>query len=155
MSLILLMCVCVCACVYSAFSGAMCWHAAASSPSRRSVLTPHDSQLSARPQLRSSVVRRDRPAAMNSVTADRSLVSVSSPARSLLARRAYQTSVRDRLVKRKPLHIKKPLNAFMLFMKEMRSKVVDECTLKESAAINQILGRKVSTLSTFLFCRSS
>ena len=31
----------------------------------------------------------------------------------------------------------------MLFMKEMRSKVVDECTLKESAAINQILGRKV------------
>ena len=44
---------------------------------------------------------------------------------------------------KKPVHIKKPLNAFMLFMKEMRSKVVDECTLKESAAINQILGRKV------------
>lgn len=40
-------------------------------------------------------------------------------------------------------HIKKPLNAFMLFMKEMRQKVIDECTLKESAAINQILGRKV------------
>ena len=39
--------------------------------------------------------------------------------------------------------IKKPLNAFMLFMKEMRQKVIDECTLKESAAINQILGRKV------------
>lgn len=31
----------------------------------------------------------------------------------------------------------------MLFMKEMRQKVIDECTLKESAAINQILGRKV------------
>ncbi|KAK2172741.1 hypothetical protein NP493_934g00004 [Ridgeia piscesae] len=39
-------------------------------------------------------------------------------------------------------HIKKPLNAFMLFMKEMRAKVIEECTLKESAAINQILGRK-------------
>lgn len=45
--------------------------------------------------------------------------------------------------KKKP-HIKKPLNAFMLYMKEMRAKVVAECTLKESAAINQILGRKVS-----------
>lgn len=42
-------------------------------------------------------------------------------------------------------HIKKPLNAFMLYMKEMRAKVVAECTLKESAAINQILGRRVST----------
>ncbi|XP_056102896.1 transcription factor 7-like 1-B [Rhinichthys klamathensis goyatoka] len=42
---------------------------------------------------------------------------------------------------RKP-HIKKPLNAFMLYMKEMRAKVVAECTLKESAAINQILGRR-------------
>ncbi|UJR38017.1 hypothetical protein I4U23_030699 [Adineta vaga] len=42
---------------------------------------------------------------------------------------------------RKP-HIKKPLNAFMLFMKEQRAQVVQECTLRESAAINQILGRK-------------
>ena len=41
-------------------------------------------------------------------------------------------------------HIKKPLNAFMLYMKEMRPKIVAECTLKESAAINQILGRRVS-----------
>lgn len=40
-------------------------------------------------------------------------------------------------------HVKKPLNAFMLYMKEMRAKVVAECTLKESAAINQILGRRV------------
>ncbi|EDO32618.1 predicted protein, partial [Nematostella vectensis] len=39
-------------------------------------------------------------------------------------------------------HIKKPLNAFMLYMKDMRPKVVAECTLKESAAINQILGKK-------------
>ena len=41
-------------------------------------------------------------------------------------------------------HIKKPLNAFMLYMKEMRPVIVAECTLKESAAINQILGRRVS-----------
>ncbi|XP_076445411.1 transcription factor 7-like 2 isoform X3 [Babylonia areolata] len=39
-------------------------------------------------------------------------------------------------------YIKKPLNAFMLFMKEMRPKVIAECTLRESSAINQILGRK-------------
>uniref|UniRef100_A0A8C5LJF7 Transcription factor 7 like 1 (T cell specific, HMG box) n=1 Tax=Jaculus jaculus TaxID=51337 RepID=A0A8C5LJF7_JACJA len=44
-------------------------------------------------------------------------------------------------------HVKKPLNAFMLYMKEMRAKVVAECTLKESAAINQILGRKWHNLS--------
>ena len=51
----------------------------------------------------------------------------------------YETKVSMK----KPPHVKKPLNAFMLFMKEMRAKVVAECTLKESAAINQILGRKV------------
>lgn len=52
--------------------------------------------------------------------------------------------------KKKP-HIKKPLNAFMLYMKEMRAKVVAECTLKESAAINQILGRRVrSTFFSYL-----
>ncbi|XP_055690335.1 protein pangolin, isoforms A/H/I/S isoform X4 [Lutzomyia longipalpis] len=48
---------------------------------------------------------------------------------------------KDANEKKKP-HIKKPLNAFMLYMKEMRAKVVAECTLKESAAINQILGRR-------------
>ncbi|XP_067621231.1 protein pangolin, isoforms A/H/I/S [Eurosta solidaginis] len=48
--------------------------------------------------------------------------------------------------KKKP-HIKKPLNAFMLYMREMRAKVVAECTLKESAAINQILGRRWHELS--------
>ncbi|XP_070508028.1 protein pangolin, isoforms A/H/I/S isoform X7 [Chironomus tepperi] len=48
---------------------------------------------------------------------------------------------------RKKPHIKKPLNAFMLYMKEMRAQVVAECTLKESAAINQILGRKWHSLS--------
>lgn len=44
-------------------------------------------------------------------------------------------------------HIKKPLNAFMIYMKEMRAKVIAESTLKESAAINQILGKRVSVLS--------
>lgn len=44
-------------------------------------------------------------------------------------------------------HIKKPLNAFMLYMKEMRANVVAECTLKESAAINQILGRRVGQIA--------
>merc|ERR1719319_861108 len=38
--------------------------------------------------------------------------------------------------KGKEPHIKKPLNAFMLYMKEMRPVVQAECTLKESAAIN-------------------
>ena len=48
--------------------------------------------------------------------------------------------------KNKHAHIKKPLNAFMLFMKEQRANVAAECTLKESAAINQILGRRVGLL---------
>ncbi|XP_059176932.1 transcription factor 7-like 2 isoform X3 [Physella acuta] len=43
---------------------------------------------------------------------------------------------------KKKNHIKKPLNAFMLFMKEQRPKVIAECTLRESSAINQILGRR-------------
>ncbi|XP_030379516.1 protein pangolin, isoforms A/H/I/S-like [Scaptodrosophila lebanonensis] len=49
---------------------------------------------------------------------------------------------KDSSIDKKKPHIKKPLNAFMLYMKEMRAKVVAECTLKESAAINQILGRR-------------
>lgn len=62
---------------------------------------------------------------------------------------------------KKPV-IKKPLNAFMLYMKEMRAKVIAECTLKESAAINQILGRRVRdhnhlsfSFSTFLSCQAT
>lgn len=58
--------------------------------------------------------------------------------------RKHQDSKKEE-EKKKP-HIKKPLNAFMLYMKEMRAKVVAECTLKESAAINQILGRRVGRL---------
>lgn len=54
---------------------------------------------------------------------------------------------KDNSAEKKKPHIKKPLNAFMLYMKEMRAKVVAECTLKESAAINQILGRRWHELS--------
>ena len=54
--------------------------------------------------------------------------------------------------KKKSTHIKKPLNAFMLYMKEMRAKVVQEYTLKESAAINQILGKRVR-MNAILFFR--
>ena len=62
-------------------------------------------------------------------------------------------SAQNEIAKKKLPHIKKPLNAFMLFMKEMRAKVIAECTLKESAAINQILGRRVSGSSTSIwFC---
>lgn len=39
--------------------------------------------------------------------------------------------------------VKKPLNAFMLFMRETRQRAADEFGLKESAVINQVLGRKV------------
>uniref|UniRef100_A0A8C2F4J4 Transcription factor 7 like 1a n=1 Tax=Cyprinus carpio TaxID=7962 RepID=A0A8C2F4J4_CYPCA len=53
----------------------------------------------------------------------------------------------DNTKEEKKPHVKKPLNAFMLYMKEMRAKVVAECTLKESAAINQILGRRWHSLS--------
>ena len=55
--------------------------------------------------------------------------------------------------KQKKSHIKKPLNAFMLFMREQRAQVVQECTLRESAAINQILGRKVNPQDNFFFER--
>uniref|UniRef100_A0A8B9ZD81 Transcription factor 7 like 1 n=1 Tax=Anas platyrhynchos TaxID=8839 RepID=A0A8B9ZD81_ANAPL len=41
-------------------------------------------------------------------------------------------------------HIKKPLNAFMLYMKEMRAKVVAECTLKESAGHQPDPGQAVA-----------
>ncbi|KAF7216737.1 transcription factor 7-like 1-B [Nothobranchius furzeri] len=44
-------------------------------------------------------------------------------------------------------HIKKPLNAFMLYMREERPKVVALCKVKESATINQILGQRWHSLS--------
>ena len=61
------------------------------------------------------------------------------------SRRAARERERE---EKRTTHIKKPLNAFMLYMKEMRPKIVAECTLKESAAINQILGRRVSKSET-------
>lgn len=64
----------------------------------------------------------------------------------LCCSKPHPESKREREPK-KPV-IKKPLNAFMLYMKEMRAKVIAECTLKESAAINQILGRRVRNLQT-------
>ncbi|KAI9535757.1 Transcription factor 7-like 1-A, partial [Dissostichus eleginoides] len=44
-------------------------------------------------------------------------------------------------------HIKKPLNAFMLYMREERPKVVAQCKVKESATINQILGQRWHSLT--------
>jgi hypothetical protein len=57
------------------------------------------------------------------------------------------------LVKKKDLNrIPKPLNAFMLYMQEMRPVVKAECTLKESAAINKILGKEILESFLFNFC---
>jgi len=84
------------------------------------------------PAARTCLADRSPLNAVNAAVSERSL-----------SRRAAVPPSSMRLARKKPLHIKKPLNAFMLFMKEMRAKVVDECTLKESAAINQVLGRKV------------
>ncbi|XP_013791262.2 protein pangolin, isoforms A/H/I/S-like isoform X2 [Limulus polyphemus] len=63
------------------------------------------------------------------------------------SRTTHSNTSHQRELEKNSNHIKKPLNAFMLYMKEMRAKVVAECTLKESAAINQILGRKWHNLS--------
>ena len=51
-------------------------------------------------------------------------------------------------------HIKKPLNAFMLYMREERPKVVAQCKVKESATINQILGQRVSVLAGVRVCKT-
>lgn len=69
----------------------------------------------------------------------------SSPPPVLLFFHSYRKPQHEQRKEQEPKrpHIKKPLNAFMLYMKEMRANVVAECTLKESAAINQILGRRV------------
>ncbi|XP_015259525.1 PREDICTED: lymphoid enhancer-binding factor 1-like [Cyprinodon variegatus] len=48
---------------------------------------------------------------------------------------------------RSPVKVKKPLNAFMLYMKEMRQQVLQEGHEKESSAINRILGRRWHALS--------
>uniref|UniRef100_A0A8C2NTQ5 HMG box domain-containing protein n=1 Tax=Capra hircus TaxID=9925 RepID=A0A8C2NTQ5_CAPHI len=69
------------------------------------------------------------------------------PAPPKLSPAPWKSPVTVKKEEEKKPHVKKPLNAFMLYMKEMRAKVVAECTLKESAAINQILGRKWHNLS--------
>lgn len=56
-------------------------------------------------------------------------------------------SLQEKEDEKKP-HIKKPLNAFMLYMREERPKVVAQCKVKESATINQILGQRVRLLAT-------
>jgi hypothetical protein len=53
---------------------------------------------------------------------------------------------RDKTRPKKP-HIKKPLNAFMIYMKEHRAQVIEEFALKESSAINKFLGQKWKELS--------
>ncbi|XP_035523996.1 transcription factor 7-like 1-A, partial [Morone saxatilis] len=55
-------------------------------------------------------------------------------------------SQQEREEEKKP-HIKKPLNAFMLYMREERPKVVAQCKVKESATINQILGQRWHSLT--------
>ncbi|XP_065821454.1 transcription factor 7-like 1-B isoform X3 [Labrus bergylta] len=52
----------------------------------------------------------------------------------------------EREEEKKP-HIKKPLNAFMLYMREERPRVVAQCKVKESATINQILGQRWHSLT--------
>ncbi|KAM4532038.1 transcription factor 7-like 1-A [Fundulus diaphanus] len=59
--------------------------------------------------------------------------------------KSTSSSEHDREEERKP-HIKKPLNAFMLYMREERPKVVAQCKVKESATINQILGQRWHSL---------
>ncbi|KAK2884764.1 hypothetical protein Q8A73_021238 [Channa argus] len=44
-------------------------------------------------------------------------------------------------------YIKKPLNAFMLFMKEQRQKVVAEIKIRDNATVNSVLGQRWASLS--------
>lgn len=60
-----------------------------------------------------------------------------------LCRKSMVDGQQEKEDAKKP-HIKKPLNAFMLYMREERPKVVAQCKVKESATINQILGQRVS-----------
>ncbi|XP_034024227.1 uncharacterized protein LOC117508553 isoform X2 [Thalassophryne amazonica] len=52
----------------------------------------------------------------------------------------------QRQIEQKP-YIKKPPNAFMLFMREQRPNVVAQYNMKESATVNQILGQKWNALT--------
>ncbi|KAM3599700.1 uncharacterized protein V6R79_010041 [Siganus canaliculatus] len=57
-----------------------------------------------------------------------------------------EVQVQDGEEEKKP-HIKKPLNAFMLYMRDERPRVVAQCKVKESATINQILGQRWHSLT--------
>ena len=48
------------------------------------------------------------------------------------------------LGKKKQFYVKKPPNAFMLFMRDMRPKVGPEIKSRGSAAVNSFLGEEVS-----------
>ncbi|XP_040915399.1 transcription factor 7-like 1-A isoform X2 [Toxotes jaculatrix] len=61
-------------------------------------------------------------------------------------RKLMSDAQQEKEEEKKP-HIKKPLNAFMLYMREERPKVVAQCKVKESATINQILGQRWHSLS--------
>ncbi|XP_035041079.1 transcription factor 7-like 1-A isoform X2 [Hippoglossus stenolepis] len=61
-------------------------------------------------------------------------------------RKSMPEAQQEKEDEKKP-HIKKPLNAFMLYMREERPKVVAQCNVKESATINQILGQRWHSLS--------
>ncbi|XP_023712640.1 uncharacterized protein LOC111867222 isoform X4 [Cryptotermes secundus] len=123
-------------------------------PERRNSITPEPAVSSIvipMPHLMTSVPMSDgsmlpqkpKPHPKRSSSLDQKN-STSSATEGSKAQDSGQTS--NNQDKKKP-HIKKPLNAFMLYMKEMRAKVVAECTLKESAAINQILGRRWHSLT--------
>jgi hypothetical protein len=71
----------------------------------------------------------------------RRLASLHSSSSSDLVLRSSLNALLETKRPRKP-HIKKPLNAFMIYMKEQRARVIEECTLKESSAINKVLGQK-------------
>ncbi|XP_029300786.1 transcription factor 7-like 1-B [Cottoperca gobio] len=68
------------------------------------------------------------------------------PGGSCLPGRSMADVQQEKEDEKKP-HIKKPLNAFMLYMREERPKVVAQCKVKESATINQILGQRWHSLS--------
>ncbi|KAJ6633760.1 Protein pangolin, isoforms A/H/I/S [Pseudolycoriella hygida] len=102
--------------------------------------TPAETVTSSKKKTNSSALSSNKYSTISSSMANRSLErntldhQKNSP--------GIQSDKQDSANEKKKPHIKKPLNAFMLYMKEMRAKVVAECTLKESAAINQILGRR-------------
>ncbi|CAG05413.1 unnamed protein product, partial [Tetraodon nigroviridis] len=81
------------------------------------------------------------PSAAPSVVKQEPGVSNSSPPGAKMAESQLEKEEDKRF------YIKKPLNAFMLYMREERPKVVAQCNVKESATINQILGQRWHSLT--------